>query len=386
MFEVALGHFTYGAPAPVTNSNPPMTTATMFDLASLTKVVATTTAAMTLYQTGFLDLDEPVSSARLLGPAFAAQGKGNITVRNLLLHNAGFPPDPNPEFWFPAFGCPESSKYHPEENFSCQGAIFRGVLNQTLSHAPGTKYVYSDLSMITMMYVIGAIVRNHKLVTTDLLRPTCVGSQSDHTGEEQCFYDAYVNLYVLDPALMFASGFLPDPAVWSNIAPTWNDTDTYSPGPAYRHRVIQGQVSDGNSYALGGIAGHAGLFSDVGDLFSLMQKLMFAADADPWINATTVKTFTTIYNVTQSSRALGWDTNSYVANTYRGCANLSETTYTHTGYTGTEICNDPERKIITILLTNRVYPRADEESLEKIHTARQRFNNAVKGVLDALGF
>ena len=95
------------------------------------------------------------------------------------------------------------------------------------------------------------------------------------------------------------------------------------------------------------------------------------------LNKTTIRLFTTIANRTQSSRALGWDTNDYVMNTYRGCGNLSQTTFTHTGYTGTQLCADPEHKLMTILLTNRVYPRADSESLEKIHHARQLFNNAV---------
>ena len=88
------------------------------------------------------------------------------------------------------------------------------------------------------------------------------------------------------------------------------------------------------------------------------------------------------HNLSQSSRALGWDTNDYGANSYRGCANLSATTFTHTGYTGTQICADPQRGLITVLLTNRVFPNADTSSLHKIHAARQAFNNAVKDAVD----
>ncbi len=118
---------------------------------------------------------------------------------------------------------------------------------------------------------------------------------------------------------------------------------------------------------------------------TLMQRLMFApaAPADGFLNATTVKLFTTAYNLTQSSRALGWDTNDYTMNTYRGCGNLSALTYTHTGYTGTEVCNDPTRQVITILFTNRVYPNKTG-NFGTIQTARQSFNNAVLSVVSAV--
>lgn len=102
-------------------------------------------------------------------------------------------------------------------------------------------------------------------------------------------------------------------------------------------RVLQGQVSDQNAYALGGIAGHAGLFSTARELFTLLHTLLFASSTDPFVNATTVTKFTTVYNVTQSSRALGWDTNNYAISDYLGCGNLSSTSWTHTGYTGTEV-------------------------------------------------
>ncbi len=178
------------------------------------------------------------------------------------------------------------------------------------------------------------------------------------------------------------TGFLPQQSLWANVAPTWNDT-------SYRNEVMQGQVSDANSYALGGIAGHAGVFMcvrrcrwgggaaacsspcglqvlsslhvncvtpgagrdfarapmlprpcslarAVPEAIKLLTRVMFAPDAptDGFLNSTTVKLFTTAYNLTQSSRALGWDTNDYVMNTYRGCGNFSALTYTHTGYTG----------------------------------------------------
>lgn len=140
-------------------------------------------------------------------------------------------------------------------------------------------------------------------------------------------------------------------------------------------------MSDGNSYSNGGICGHAGLFSCAPDMLKLLQALMTATTSGGvLVNATTVHTFTTAYNLTQSSRALGWDTNNYKMNTYRGCGNFSSVTYTHTGYTGTQVCNDPTRQLMTVLLTNRVYPNKTGE-MHAIEIARQNFNNAVLKVV-----
>lgn len=87
-------------------------------------MIGTTSAAALLVQRGYLDLDMPLVSPSLLGPAYDNNGKAGITSRNLLLHNAGFPPDPVPNYWDPAFGCPATSEYHPEQTFSCSERIF----------------------------------------------------------------------------------------------------------------------------------------------------------------------------------------------------------------------------------------------------------------------
>ncbi|KAL5477256.1 hypothetical protein EMCRGX_G024025 [Ephydatia muelleri] len=367
----AYGSFTYGDPAPVTNTNPPMTPMTLFDMASLTKVLSTTTAVMLLYQWGHLNLDMKVSDPRLLGPGFAVNGKGDISLKNLLLHNAGYPPDPSPNYWDASFGCPQTANYHPAEDFSCQAQIYAALLNQTLVYPVGSQYIYSDLSMITMKYVVGILVRDLGYVEDTDLNYQCVHGRPDLAKTApyfaQCYYEAFVRVHVFEFLDLDSTGFLPPLSSWGDCAPTWNDT-------VYRHELMQGFVSDGNAYALGGISGHAGLFSTVGDVQTLLYSLMFATSDDGFINSTTVKTFTTVYNATQSSRALGWDTQTF-------CGNLSATTYTHTGYTGTQVCNDPERNIITILLTNRCYPN-DPDTL--ITQARIDFNNAVKTVVDSL--
>ncbi len=122
--------------------------------------------------------------------------------------------------------------------------------------------------------------------------------------------------------------FRPDPSLWPQVAPTWNET------LGYRHEVVQGVVSDGNTYAMGGVSGHAGLFSTAHDTYRLMRRIAFASPADAWLNASTVALFTTVANASFSSRALGWDTNSGPWQTYQGCGNFSANTFTHTGFSG----------------------------------------------------
>lgn len=374
LYLKAHGRLTYGAGDPVSNTDPPVDIDTLYDLASLTKVTATTTATMQFYQRGELDLDMPIADPYLLGPRYANNGKATIVSRNCLLHDAGYPPDPVPDYWNPAFGCPATADYHPAETFDCNEKIFQSLLDQTLINPVGDKYVYSDLSMITMQFVIGTLADKLGYVTPDMLLPGCAGAGEGLS--KTCHYEAYVRHYVFAPLGMNVTGFLPNKEWWANTAPTWDDT-------TYRHRYIQGQVSDGNSYALGGVAGHAGVFSTAPQLLVLMKKLMFATEDDTYVNATTVHLFTKAYNLTQSSRAFGWDTNNYVMNTYRGCGNLSSLTYTHLGYTGTELCNDPTRQLITVLLTNRCYPNKTGNLGPRIQHARRSFNNAVMMAFDA---
>lgn len=113
---------------------------TKWDMASCTKVVATTTAVALLNQWKLLGLDERISADHLLGAAFAANGKADITVLNCLLHNAGFPPDPSPNYWDPAFGC-AGAPLPPTESFACSQRIYASLLEQTLANGVGETYV-----------------------------------------------------------------------------------------------------------------------------------------------------------------------------------------------------------------------------------------------------
>jgi CubicO group peptidase (beta-lactamase class C family) len=329
----------------------------------------TTTSIAQFYQRGEVELEEKVCDEKLLGIGFSGQGKDKIALLNLLLHNAGFPPDPRPNYWSTDFGCSETKKEHPLENFSCQDTIYSSLLDQTLDHPVGEKFVYSDLSMITMMYVIGKLARDLHYVSESDLLPGC---DQGGPGALECYYEAYVRHFVLQAAHTSSSGFLPPQSAWENCAPTWNDT-------SYRHGVIQGTVSDGNSYALGGISGHAGFFATVGDVAKITRLWLYAGPEDKLLNETTVELFTTAYNLTQSSRALGWDTNDFKTNPSMWCGTLSQKSFLHLGYTGTEVCNDPDRQIFTILLTNRVYPVTTNMKIEKY---RKDFNTLVQEILD----
>jgi len=376
IFKSAFGNFTYGAYPPNNpNTDPAMTTGTQFDMASCTKVTTTNTAVMQFYQRGEIALQQRVSD--ILGPAFSVKGKQNITIINLLLHNSGYYADPIPFWNTPQFNCPQTKQFHPPENFDCSEQIFASLLSQSLENPIGAKYLYSDLNYITLMYVVGQLADTLGYVTDSDLRDFC----KDLTGDgarKQCYFEAYIRKYVFDVVGMSNSGFRIEQNAWSNCAPTVNDT-------VFQHDTYQGQVSDGNAYIMGGIAGHAGLFSNVDDLYTLMSKYLLAEPNSSFLNSTTVNLFIKEYNHSQSSRALGWNTNDHTVvdqGFSQGCGSLSPLTYMHTGYTGTLICVDPTRELIVLLLTNRVYPEPNTTNQQKIIKVRQQWTTAVQVAYD----
>merc|ERR1712176_551567 len=138
------------------------------------------------------------------------------------------------------------------------------------------------------------------------------------------------------------------------------------------------QVNDGNAFLLGGISGHAGLFAGISDLEKLVRALLLPGSSETsLLNQTTAELFTRQWNTSQSTRALGWDTNSSLC----GTGGFSERTFTHTGYTGTQICADPTTKHYSILLTNRVYPVDDTSSESTISALRKRYQIASASAL-----
>jgi serine-type D-Ala-D-Ala carboxypeptidase len=264
---------------------------------------------------------------------------------------------------------------YPAEDTSCLDRIYSSLMSETLQTPPGEAFVYSDLSFETLQFMIGSVVWRSALLTPAevLQSPYCAGMAAGDlfqptttTVQLQCYFEAFVRTRVFghaaaDGPLMPHSSYLLAEERREACMPTMNDT--LGNENSYTGQRLQGQVGDGNCYAMGGIAGHAGVFSTAPDLGRFLSRMLRtlagSGDADDFfLNATTIKTFTTINNVTQSSRALGWDTNTPLVSTYgydNSCGTMSDSAFMHIGYTGTCVCVDPVNLLWSVVLTNRAY-------------------------------
>ena len=270
---------------------------TIYDLASLTKVIGTTTAAMVLYDEGKLVLDEKV--AHYL-PAFSGGEKDQITVRMLLEHRSGLPA--GRDLWRHAH-TPEEAK--------------QLVLDTKLEYRPDHGQVYSDLGADILGWVVEA----------------AAGMPLDR----------FLSARVFTPLGMHDTGFRPADSLVYRIAPT-----EIAPPRGY---PVRGEVHDENAFTLGGVAGHAGLFGTADDLAVFAQMMLNGGtyDGTRIVADSTVKLFTTRAS---GDRALGWE----VADGTHGAGRyLSGSAYGHTGFTGTSMWIDPDREMFVILLTNRVH-------------------------------
>jgi len=293
-----VGHYGVDDPRPVE-------VGTLYDLASLTKVVGLTTACMLLVDSGLLELDAPIER---YVPTFRGSMKDRVTVRQLLTHSAGLVAD------LPLY-----------DSTATRAAALAAVDTTTLVAPPGTKYVYSDLSAIVLMQAVERV-----------------------TGRP---FDRFLTGRVFGPVGMSATRFLPPASLRDRIAPTEHDT-------LFRHRWLRGEVHDESAARLGGISGNAGLFSNALDLsrFAAMLLNGGAWDTVQLMRAETVAEFTRRQNIPAgSTRALGWDTPSDSGYSSAG-AKLSRRSFGHTGYTGTSMWMDSERDLFIVLLTNRVNP------------------------------
>ncbi|MEO7502582.1 MAG: serine hydrolase [Gemmatimonadaceae bacterium] len=270
---------------------------TIYDIASLSKVVGTTTAIMILYDEKKVDLDAPVF--RYL-PAFSGGLKDQVTLRSLLTHRSGLPA--GRDLWRVA--------HSPQEARDM-------VLTTNLAYVPNSAYVYSDLGAD----LLGMIVEQVS------------GERLDHFLERRVF----------GPLGMRDTFYRPADSVRYRIAPT-----EVTPPRGY---PLQGEVHDENAYALGGIAGHAGLFSTAADL-SIFAQMMLSGGTYDGVHILSEPTVALFTRRTAGHRALGWDTadGDYGSGQY-----LTERAYGHTGFTGTSIWIDPDREMFVILLTNRVH-------------------------------
>lgn len=305
----AFGRLTYDADAP------PVSADTIYDLASLTKVVATTTMAMILVDEGRLDLDQPV---RELLPGFTGPGKEAVTVRHLLTHSSGLPS-----------GGPLYREIRG------RAAYLERIQAIDLEYPPGSRSTYSDFGMILLGEVLERIA-----------------------GQP---LEAFVHGRVLAPLGMRDTRFRPPEELWPRIAPTEHDP--------WRGRLVHGEVHDENTFAMGGVAPHAGLFGTAGDLARFARMLLDGGTSEGRriVSRETVALFTRRAGIPGSDRALGWDTKS--AEGSSAGTLFSARSFGHTGFTGTSIWIDPERELFVILLTNRVHPTRDNNLIREARPA-----------------
>jgi serine-type D-Ala-D-Ala carboxypeptidase len=308
-----IGGFTYETGTEAVNAS------TIYDLASLTKVIATTSMAMLLYQRAQLSLDQPLVQ---IFPSFAlGEGAGGarhqVTLRMLLAHTSGL------AGYVRLFEVARG----PEE-------LFDACLRLPLEAAPGSRAEYSDPGFILLGRAL-------EVIAGDSLENFC-------------------SREVFTPLGMTSTCFRP-PAGWrSSIPPTEEDL-------TFRRRIIQGEVQDENCFVLGGAGGHAGLFSNALDPLLYAQCLLGGQLFAP----ETIRLFTTRALPADSSRALGWDTPSQPSSSGRF---FSRDSAGHLGYSGTSLWIDFDRQLAIVLLTNRTWPHRQSQG---IRTIRPAFHDAV---------
>ena len=278
----------------------PMTLDTVFDLASLTKVIATTTAMMQLFEQGKVRMNDPV--AKYL-PEFAQNGKEDITVRQLMTHYSGLAPD-----------------LDLKEPWEGKDTAYRMAFAEPPPETPGSGFTYSDINFI----VLGALVERVSGTTLD----------------------AYTAQHVFAPLKMTRTRFVPPPLWRAKIAPTQYDE---------KEHMLRGVVHDPTARRMGGVAGHAGLFSTADDLAKFAQTLLNGGDGI--LSGITVAKMTQPEQPPEAPllRGFGWDIDSPFSSNRGDLFPVGS--YGHTGFTGTSIWIDPTTQTYVILLTNSVHPR-----------------------------
>ena len=324
---------------------------TLFDLASLTKAVATTTVAAMLYERGLLELDAPVVGTV---PEFLHDRsgdpdprRGEVTFRMLLAHSSGLP----------AYEKLFLRTRTREE-------LLQAAFTTPLSADPTTHAEYSDIGFITLGIALERIA-----------------------GES---FDAFCQREIFGPLAMMHTTFNPPAIARHQIPPTADERETperrkdcaeqsatssqpiesQKPRSTFRRRIIQGEVQDENAFILGGVAGHAGLFSTVEDLARFAHAMI--QGGRPILRPETVALFTRRESAPAgTSRALGWDTPAAPSQSGKYFGPKS---FGHLGYTGTSLWIDHDRQFAIVLLTNRTWPNCTNQFIK---TIRPRFHDAV---------
>lgn len=313
----AFGRFTWE------ETSAEISTATMFDLASLTKVIATTTMAMILYERGLLDLETPVAA---IVPEFVSSEpvdsaltqdpqRQEVTLRMLLAHSSGLP----------AYKKLFLTARTRED-------LLQAAFTTELSAAPGARAEYSDVGFIILLVAL------ERLADEGL--------------------DTFCQREVFGPLGMTQTTFRPASTLKESIPPTADDR-------AFRHRIIQGEVQDENASVMGGVAPHAGLFSTAEDLARFAHTMLNGGY--PILRPATVALFTRRESAPEgTSRALGWDTPSGSSQSGKY---FSSRSFGHLGYTGTSLWIDPERELSIALLTNRTWPDCRNQAIKQVRPA-----------------
>ncbi|HUX10082.1 MAG TPA: exo-beta-N-acetylmuramidase NamZ domain-containing protein [Terriglobia bacterium] len=304
----------------------PMRMDTIFDMASCTKVVATTTAILQLFQEGKIRLDDPVAE---YWPAFGANGKQDITVRELMTHYSGLPPD-----------------LDLDNDWSGYDTAMQMIIDTSPILPPGTRFLYSDINYETL----GELV--HRI-----------------SGEP---LNVYCERHIFKPLGMKDTQFVPPASLRNRIAPTQHINGTTGP-------ILWGTVHDPTARRMGGVAGHAGLFSDARDLSIFCQMLLNGGSYHGVhiLNPLTVEKMTTPQSPPDKMavRGLGWDIASPFASN-RGQL-FPVGSFGHTGFTGPSLWIDPVTHTYVIFLTNRVHP----DGTGDVVALRSRIDTAIAAAL-----
>jgi serine-type D-Ala-D-Ala carboxypeptidase len=327
----AFGRYTYDPDSPA------VTTDTLFDLASLSKVVATATAAAILYQRDGLSLDDHVAD---LQPRFATHDirRHDVTLRHLLTHTSGLP-----------------AYARLFERCNDRDQLLNAAYTTPLGADPGVRTEYSDIGFI----ILGDIIEH--LANASL--------------------DRFCHREIFSPLGLAHTRFCPPPDWRDRTAPTRDAND-------FRRKLIQGWVNDENAWVMNGVAGHAGVFSTADDVAEFAKLWMgarsnveemgarsFGADKGPVLNPETVSLFTRPQPGT--ARALGWDRPTPPSSSGQY---FSPQSYGHLGYTGTSLWIDPTRALAVVLLTNRTWPDAANQAIKQI---RPLFHDAIVEALSS---
>jgi CubicO group peptidase (beta-lactamase class C family) len=340
-FEGAFGHRT------LQPERAPMRLDTVFDLSSLTKPLATTIAIMMLVRDAKLRLDERVTR---FFHNFGVHGKSHVTFRQLLAHSSGL------AAWRPYYQQIASVEKGGKVNFmASRGAkelVYEEIHRERPEHPPGSKTLYSDLNFMLLGEVVEQVsgMALNRFCRDRIFRPLELRATD--------FIDISQNrTRRLEPVReMFA------PASFCPL----------------RKRILIGEVDDENAYAMGGVAGHAGLFAPVKEVDRLAHELVrcYSGKSDLIPQPIVREFWSRDKAVSGSSWALGWDTPS-AENSSSG-RHFSPAAVGHMGFTGTSIWIEPEREIVVTLLTNRVHPHRDNQAIREL---RPRIHDLVMQVL-----